>query len=131
VKVEPTGGADVTLEAFGAKANVRNVRSLNTGLTMATLVVVCCLGVAAYFHEAAAQKREEAASVQLAESNRAVAKVLQETNAATKENTAAVVGAIKSLAQQTKIVACLNDPTLRNRSDAYEFCKRQHAREER
>lgn len=128
------GGAEASIEGFGLKAKLANITSLppvNTGLTFAALAGVVALLVGGYFHEAAAQKREEIATTKVAESNEKMAKVLQENNAAARESTAAIVSAIKSLAVETKLVGCLNDPAMRNRADAYEACKRLMSRADR
>ena len=126
-----TNGADVSLEGFGGKVNIKNVKSLNTAVTIATFAAVCALGAVGWFAHAQAQNDKAAVAKALTASDEKVAKILEENNRATRQSAEAVVNAIKGLTVQTKIVACLGDPTLKQRADALEFCKRQHARDDR
>lgn len=48
--VEEHNGADVEVEVAGQKLNVKNIKSLNTFATVATLILVCVLGYAFYVH---------------------------------------------------------------------------------
>lgn len=43
-------GADVAVEIAGQKVNLRNVKSLNTLATVATLIIVCVMGYVLYAH---------------------------------------------------------------------------------
>jgi hypothetical protein len=47
---EQKTGADVEVEIAGQKVNLKNVKSLNTLATVATLILVCVLGYAFYVH---------------------------------------------------------------------------------
>lgn len=56
---EQPNGADVALDAFGVKANVKNVKSLNTGVCLATLLGVILIGYVVFEHKADARTHGE------------------------------------------------------------------------
>lgn len=53
---EVGNGADIAVEAFGNKLNVKNVKSLNTMATLAILVVVCVIAYGGYMHQQEAKE---------------------------------------------------------------------------
>lgn len=128
-------GADLSLKVAGQEINVKNVKSLNTAATLATLICVCVLGVFVYFHEVGAQQDKARVAATLQRSNADIAGALKESNQAIvqalKESNANTLGAIRDLTteQRRAVTAikegnCLQDPAIRNRQDAREFCKR-------
>lgn len=135
------GGADIGVKIAGQEVNIRNVRSLNTIATVCTLIGVCVLGVFVYYHEVSAQSDKVNVAATLQKSNTDISNALKESNTALvnalKESNANTLGALKELTteqrrstQAIKEIACLNDPAMKNRNDARDFCKRM-ARDER
>lgn len=91
---EETNGADVAVNAFGVKANIKNVKSLNTICTIAVLVGVCVVGTVLYAHAT-------------------------ETREAGKE----LVGALKEMTQVVREANCLNTLPPEKRPDP-DYCRR-------
>jgi len=85
---EPTG-ADLGIDAFGVKANIKNVKSLNTILTFYAAVVATVVAAILGIHSVQAKDDSKTVAQQLKESNKEVAATLRETtrdqNAVTKE----------------------------------------------
>ena len=123
-------GADVNLKVAGQELNVRNVKSLNTIATLITMFAVCILAVYLHFHEVNAQQDKAQVATTLQKSNADVAAILKENNLAQKEQTQAIVSAINRLSARATEIACLSDPSMKNRTDARDFCRRM-ARDER
>ena len=129
------GGADIGLKLAGQEVNIRNVKSLNTIATMATLILVSALGVGGYFHEATAQAERAANHVERIKINADIAGALKESNNAVvqalRENNTNTLKAIESLtyeqrkaASAMREIACLSDPAIKNQTNARDFCKR-------
>lgn len=91
---DEVNGADVAVDAFGVKANVKNVKSLNTICTIAVLVLVGVLSYAFYVHAG-------------------------ETKDAGKE----LVGALKEMTQVVREANCLNTLPPEKRPDP-DYCRR-------
>lgn len=133
---EPTETvADVSLKFAGQEVNVKNVKSLNTIATICTLIATCTIGVFIYFHEAGAQADKAQVANTLSKSNSDIAGALKDSNLAIvqalKESNANTLSAIKELTSEQKkstnaikVGNCLNDPSMKNRQDAREFCNR-------
>jgi hypothetical protein len=64
-------GADVTIKAFGTETNVKNIKSLNTALTLATLIMVTALGVFLWQHAEGSDKTSQALLREIQQSNKA------------------------------------------------------------
>lgn len=124
-------GADLGLKIAGQEINVRNVKSLNTIATVCTLVAVCGMGVALYYHEAAAQQDKSQLAKTLEKSNADIATALKDANVAQREQNTAFLQAMKELTaeqrrstEQITIGNCMNESAMKNRQDARETCRR-------
>lgn len=73
-------GADVGVEAFGAKVNVRNVKSLNTMLTGLTTVIVLVLAYIVFAHAADQKTGTQAIVQEIKESNISAARIVKDSN---------------------------------------------------
>lgn len=73
---EETNGADVEVSLAGQTARIKNVKSLNTIVTIAVLVVVVAIGVVVYGH--AAETRD--AGKELVQALKDVTQVVREAN---------------------------------------------------
>ena len=117
-------GADVALKVAGQELNIRNVKSLNTVATLITMFAVCIIGVYIHFHEANAQSEKVQVAETLRKSNADIANILKEANAIQKEQAQAIVKALEKVERRAAEVACLSDPSMKNRQDARDFCRR-------
>lgn len=128
-------GADVGVKIMGNEVNIKNFKSLNTLATVATLCAVCAIGVFTYFHEVGAQQDKATVASTLQKSNADIAGALKESTSAMvhalKESNTNTLNALRELTTEQKksTVAiregnCLQDPAMRNRPDARDFCKR-------
>ena len=68
-------------------------------------------------HADDAQKQSQNISRSVTEANKAIVEKLDQNNVA-------IVRSLERLIRVTRETACLNDPTMKNRADAREFCKR-------
>lgn len=75
---EERNGADVNLELGGQKLNVKNVKSLNTGLTIISVVLVAIVLVLMFQHQVDAK-----------DDNRALLDAIKENTASQKAQVAA------------------------------------------
>lgn len=128
-KSEQTG-ADLNLKFAGQEVNLRNVKSLNTIATLVTMLLVGTLGVFLYFHEVNAQHDKSTLASTLQQSNAIVADSLRQSNKAMTDALKELAAEQRRSTNAMKEVACLNDPAMRNRADARDFCRRM-ARDER
>lgn len=92
---EQTNGSDVDLSIAGQRINLKNVKSLNTLATVATLILVCVLGYAFYSHAG-------------------------ETRDASKD----LVGALKEMTQAAREQNCLISMPIEQRARDPEICRR-------
>jgi hypothetical protein len=118
---EPSG-ADVEVNAFGVKANVRNVKSLNTIITIAIFAVALLLAYGGWVHTIEAKDSAKELANELKAANKEVAATLRESN---KE-----LGVIlKDLSQGIREQNCITvrvqpGMTSQQRIDEAQFCKR-------
>lgn len=87
-------GADVSVKVAGQEVNLRNVKSLNTIATIATLIVVCAALPYAYSH-------------------------VQDTKESGKE----LVNALKEMTQTAREQNCLMRFEQHERKEQAEFCR--------
>jgi len=80
-----SNGADVAVEIAGQKVNLRNVKSLNTLATVATLFVTCFGVYILFTHQADAREGGKEVALVLKESNKELSEVLKELARATRE----------------------------------------------
>lgn len=137
---ENDSGQELDLEVGGQKVRAKGYRLIDLiWLPMIFGIAYICLTL--YQHDASAQKGDTAVAKQLTESNQIISNSLRESNKtmvdALKENNANTVQALRELTLEQrkatsaiKEIACLSDPSMRNRGDAREFCKRM-ARDDR
>ena len=132
---EEKSGADLGIKIAGNEVNIKNVKSLNTIATVTTMVLVATLGVFLYFHEVNAQQDKARLAGTLEQSNSIVAEALKQSNKAVtdalkelaieqRRATDAINAEQRRSTNAMKEIACLNDPVMRNRGDARDFCKR-------
>ena len=119
---EQGNGADMAVDAFGVKANVRNVKSLNTMATVVTMIATLVVAYVLITHNAEARDGGKEIAAALIKSNEAVAAALKESN---KD----VSNALKDLAQQSREQNCLIATGVQNlpadrRQEAANLCKR-------
>jgi hypothetical protein len=81
-------------------------------------------------HAGDSEKQSAAIVKAINEANSAVVQSLKESNAHTVEALKAITAEQKKSTAAIREIACLNDPAMRNRSDAREFCRRM-SRDER
>jgi hypothetical protein len=121
VNKEPNG-ADVEVNAFGVKANVRNVKSLNTMITFATFSAVLVLAYGGWIHTTDAKDDYKNIAKELRESNKQVADTLKETS---REQSAVTKELVRGLKMQNCLIVRIRpDLTPQQRVDEQEFCKR-------
>src|SRR3990167_2014083 len=118
---EPNG-ADLGIDVLGVKANVKNVKSLNTLLTFFVAVNVAVTVVLLYVHGVEAKDNNREIAKQVKESNKEIAETLKETSR--EQNTAT-----RSLVRSINIQNCLTvrirpDMTSQQRQEEKEFCER-------
>lgn len=89
-----TNGADVELDIAGQKVNFKNIKSLNTGATLATLILVSVLGYAFYVHAGE-----------------------------TKDQSKELVSALKEMTQAAREQNCLMRFDQKDRQANADFCK--------
>ena len=117
-------GADLGIKVMGNELNVKNVKSLNTIATVTTMMLVAMLGVFLYFHEVQAREDKATLAGTLQQSNNITAEALKQSNKAITEALKELATEQRRSTNAMKEVACLNDPAMRNRGDARDFCKR-------
>ena len=78
-------GADVAVEIAGQKVNLRNVKSLNTLATMATLLLTCVVGWIIFTHSSEAKDGLKEIAAELKVSNKELSEVLKEMARASRE----------------------------------------------
>jgi hypothetical protein len=115
-----TTGADVGIDAFGVKANIKNVKSLNTILTFYVALVATVVAVFLGIHGVEAKDDAKTVAQQLKESNKEVAETLRQT---TRESNAAT----KELVRELKTQNCLTvrirpQMTATERAEERAFC---------
>jgi uncharacterized membrane protein YgaE (UPF0421/DUF939 family) len=114
---EQPNGADVAVDAFGVKANVRNVKSLNTMLTFLGVVLAILVAYMLFMHTSDAKDNAKEIASALKESNKEVANTLRESQ---KE-----LGQIlKELSQAAREQNCLLAMQPEKRAENVELCKR-------
>ena len=119
---EQESGSDVAVEIAGQKVNLKNVKSLNTLATFATLVIVCLSSYMVFVHAGDAKDNAKEIAKELKESNKEVSNALKESN---RE-----LGIIlRNLDQGIREQNCLSirikpDSTPQQRLEEAEFCKR-------
>ena len=121
-------GADVTLKVAGQEVNLRNIKSLNTIATLITMFGVGLLAMVVYNHDSVAQTAQKNVVDATKEANQAIVRALKELN---EQN----VAALKELTVEQKratfqitVSNCMNEPAMKNRQDARQFCERNAGR---
>lgn len=97
---------------------------INTLVGMLTLFVAGWAAFTIGAHEAQAQASAARTADVLEKSNQRLLETLEKNTAATVKALERVADEQKKATAATKEIACLNDPAMRNRGDAREFCKR-------
>lgn len=108
--VEQESGADVALKVAGQEINVRNVKSLNTGMTIATFIVVVCAAVIGWQMFDAHAKDAKENGTQLVAALRELAKAHRETSGAQ--------------VREQRMLNCLIVADQKDRRRAWEDCER-------
>ena len=132
---EQDTGSDFEAGGFGVKLGAKNIKDPNTLATFATLIIVVGIGIAGYFVHAQAQQEKSNTASTLVKSNTDIANALKDSNLAIvqtlKESNANTLSAIRDftveqrrMTEALNIANCLNDPTMKNRSDARDACNR-------
>lgn len=103
---EEKNGSDVQVEIAGQKVNVKNVKSLNTLATIASLILVCVLGYAFWEHKLDAKAEGVALNTLL-------------TNAFRES-----ANAQREMAQAVREGNCINSFREAERENKSEYCKR-------
>jgi glutamate-1-semialdehyde aminotransferase len=115
------GGADLAVDAFGVKANIKNIKSPNTLLTFYTAVVSTVVAVFIGMHTVHARDDAKAVAQQLEKSNREVANALRDT---TKEQSAATLQLVKSLKMQNCLTVRIRpEMSTTQRNEERTFCE--------
>lgn len=114
---EETNGADVAVEIAGQKVNLRNVKSLNTLATIATLIVVCLIGYMVFTHTADAKDNGKEIAAELKAQNKETAAILKDANRELSE-------VLKELARAAREQNCLLSLPQEKRIENVEICKR-------
>jgi len=115
-------GADFGIDMLGVKANVKNIRSLNTVATVVTMILTATLLYVIVTHSIQAKDDDKELVRALRDSNKEVAKAIMEISS--EHNTS-----MRQLSQSIKMQNCLTirirpDMTPQQRADEQEFCKR-------
>ena len=110
-------GADVAVEIAGQKVNLRNVKSLNTLATMATLILTCVVGWIIFTHSSEAKDGLKEIAAELKVSNKETAAVLKEANKELSE-------VLKEMARASRETNCLLAMPPEKRAENVELCKR-------
>ena len=103
-------GADVALKVAGQEINVRNVKSLNTGMTIATFIIVVCASVIGYQMFDVHAKEVKEGGTQLAAALRDLAKAHRETS--------------RDQVKEQRMLNCLIVSEQRDRRRLYDDCER-------
>jgi hypothetical protein len=83
-------GADLAVDAFGVKANVKNVKSLNTGATLFCAGMLICIAAFGYTHVQESKEDNKAFINAITEQTKAIregVKAQQDGTAAQREQT--------------------------------------------
>ena len=129
---EEAGGADVSMKVAGQELNIRNVKSLNTVVTILNFFAFCVLAVFIYFADVNAQKNNGNDSAE----HKAIVEAIQKANLnmvqAIKESQAVnslVLEKISTQAarqeQATRETNCLLALPQDRRTNAAEACRRK------
>ncbi len=114
---------EVDLTVAGQHVRAKGYRLIDLiWLPLVLGVAYICLTL--YNHEATAQTEKQAIAAQMKESNKAMVEALKESNVVTVQAIKELTTEQKKSTSAIREVACLNDPALRNRPDARDFCKR-------
>ena len=114
---EEPNGADVAVEIAGQKVNLRNVKSLNTLATVATLLVALLIGYVILTHTTDAKDSGKEVAAELKATNKETAAVLRETS---KE----ISAGLKELAIAARESNCLLSMEQGKRAESADLCKR-------
>ena len=98
--------------------------NLNTIFTVFGFILTCLIAWVVWQHHAEAKDETKAVAAVLKESNKAIADALKENNAATVRAFEKMTEEQRKSTDAIREIACLSDPSMRNRNDAREFCKR-------
>jgi hypothetical protein len=114
---EQPNGADVAVDAFGVKANVRNVKSLNTFATLIGVAIGIAVLIFVVTH-----------SVDAKDNGKEIAKILKESGkevtATLKESQKELSTVLRELGQATREQNCLLSLPQEKRTENVELCKR-------
>lgn len=122
VSKEPNG-ADVGIEAFGMKANVKNVKSLNTALTFFGVVGVTLILYIAYQHSARAENDHNKIVDAVNQSGERTVGALRESNATIADVLRSQVEATKDQTRATRYQNCIIVFPQADRASKAEYCK--------
>lgn len=114
---------EVDLTVAGQHVRAKGYRLIDL-IWLPMVLGVAYISLTIYQHEATAQTEKQAIAAQMKESNKAMVDALKENNVITVQAIKELTVEQKKATGAIKEVACLNDPALRNRSDARDFCKR-------
>ena|SRR3990167_1555132 len=114
---EEPNGADLGIDAFGVKANVKNVKSLNTLATVFTLILATTLLYMVFTHNSEAKDGLKEIAAEFRTSNKEVAAALKESNKELSE-------VLKEMARASRETNCLLAMPPEKRAENVELCKR-------
>lgn len=114
---------ELDLEVGGQKIRTKGYRLIDL-IWLPMILAMGYIGLLLQNHVAAAEKDGAVIAVAAKEANKALVDAIKESNSAT-------VAALRDLTTEQrrstnaiKEVACLSDPSMKNRGDARDFCKR-------
>lgn len=117
-------GADVSLKVAGQEVNVRNVKSLNTGIAMLNCSLLCGLLVGGVFHEVGARDDKKAVAEALVESQKIAALASREANKALVDAIDRQANEQRRATEAVKEGNCLLALPQDRRVNAADVCKR-------
>ena len=114
---------EIELTIAGQHGRAKGYRLLDL-IWLPMLLAVSYTAFTLYHHEATAQNVGKDVAASVREANKDVVNALKESNSATVKAIDALATEQKKSTIVMREMVCLSDPTMRNRSDAREFCKR-------
>ena len=129
--MEESGGADVSIKVAGQELNVRNVKSLNTIVTVLNFFCFCVLAVFLYFADVQAQKSggndaaEHKAIVEaIQKANLTMVQAIKESQAVNSAVLEKISAQAEKQSQATRETNCLLSLPQDRRVNASKACRR-------
>lgn len=114
---------EIDVEVAGQHVRAKGYRLVDLiWLPMVLGIAYTCMSL--WQHEASAQQDKANLAATLKDSNSTIAQALRESNAKTADAIDRMATEQRRSTSAMREVACLSDPSMKNRTDARDFCRR-------